>query len=88
MAIKAETELTNTKSVKAKVERVEATEVPKRMPVDEKVVAVVMVHAYDPLYHPYQRRWVPTADMCPEGVEMPIDSWLQCQIEAGLVKVV
>ena len=54
----------------------------------EGFVVVAMDIKFNSLYHPYQRRWVPTIDVCPEGLEMERDSWLDCQIEAGLVKVI
>ena len=43
---------------------------------------------FNSLYHPYQRRLVPTIDVCPVGLEMELDSGLDCQIEAGLVQVI
>ena len=60
---------------------------PKEMPVDSSkpVVKVIMVQ-HSALYHPYQRRWVP--EVMDDPVEMVLDNWLQCQIDAGLVKVV
>ena len=60
-------------------------ELPKEKPVE--MVKVVMAGYHTAIYHPYQRRWVPEIMDCPDGVEMPMDSWLKCQIEAGLVKV-
>lgn len=53
----------------------------------EGFVVVAMDIKYSSLYHPYQRRWVPTLSDLPEGLEMEKDSWLSSQIEAGLVKV-
>ena len=62
-------------------------ELPKEMPTESKkdVVSVVMVK-HSSIYHPYQRRWVP--EVMDGPIEMVLDSWLQCQIDAGLVKVV
>ena len=54
----------------------------------EGFVVVAMDIKHNSLYHPYQRRWVPTVIDLPEGLEMELDSWLQCQIDAGLVKIV
>ena len=53
----------------------------------EGFVVVAMDIKHNSLYHPYQRRWVPTVIDLPEGLEMELDSWLDCQIKAGLVKV-
>ena len=53
----------------------------------EGFVVVTMDIKHNSLYHPYQRRWVPTVIDLPEGLEMELDSWLDCQIKAGLVKV-
>lgn len=61
-------------------------ELPKEMPVAKKDVVNVIMVAHTSLYHPYQRRWVP--EIMDEPVEMVLDSWLQCQIDAGLVKIV
>ena len=62
------------------------TPTPKPLP-REGFVVVAMDIKHNSLYHPYQRRWVPTIIDLPEGLEMELDSWLQCQIDAGLVKV-
>lgn len=65
-------------------------EVPKELPVEKAkpVVMVAMSGAFSPLWHPYQRRWVPELKECPEGVEMVMDGWLRSQINAKLVEVV
>lgn len=34
------------------------------------------------LYHPFQLEMIP---MHPTGVELELDNWLECQINAGLV---
>lgn len=37
------------------------------------------------LYHPYQRKLIPTGA---PGAELEMDGWLECQIEAKLVQEV
>lgn len=74
-------------NIKAKAESKEAV-LPKPIPVATKqanLVSVVMVKTSS-LYHPYQRRWVPEIQDGP--IDMVLDSWLQSQIDAGIVKVV
>lgn len=76
------------KEIEALNAKIAASKVPEQLPVEKQgvvLVKVIMVK-HSPLYHPYQRRWVP--DIVDEPIEMVLDSWLQCQIEAGLVKVV
>lgn len=61
-------------------------DLPKEMPKepDVEMVKVTMVkHAA--IWHPYQRRYIPELMQGPQS--MPLDNWLQCQIDAGLVKV-
>ena len=71
--------------VTKKVETPKVVEKPKPLP-REGFVVVAMDIKHNSLYHPYQRRWVPTIIDLPEGLEMELDSWLDCQIKAGLVK--
>ena len=74
--------------VTKKVETPKVVEKPTPKPLPrEGFVVVAMDIKHSSLYHPYQRRWVPTIIDLPEGLEMELDSWLQCQIDAGLVKV-
>lgn len=47
-----------------------------------KIIRVYTVSG-DPLHHPFQKRWIPN-DV--DGVDVIDDSWLQCQIKAGLIK--
>lgn len=88
MAVKKET----VKKVAAKPAVVEEpiVEAPKELPIEKSkpVVTVVMSGAFTPIWHPYQRRWVPELKECPEGVEMVMDGWLRSQINAKLVKVI
>lgn len=65
-----------------------AAAMPKVMPAESKAetIAVVMDMRFTPIYHPYQRRWVPNVE--DGAVDIPLDNWLQSQIDAGLVKVV
>lgn len=74
-------------NAKITAEKEATKELPKELPVTKSMVKVAMASFHTPIYHPYQRRWVPELSDCPEGIEMPLDSWLKCQIEAGLVKV-
>ena len=69
---------------------VSKAKLPEQMPTEKSVamVTVVMEEQFNPLFHPYQRRWIPALYDLPEGIEMPIDSWLQSQIDAKLVKVI
>ena len=71
---------------KKSAEAPKVVEKPKPLP-REGFVVVAMDIKHNSLYHPYQRRWVPTIIDLPEGLEMELDSWLDCQIKAGLVKV-
>ena len=63
------------------------TTTPSPLP-KEGFVVVAMDIKYNPLYHPYQRRWVPSLVDCSEGLEMQLDSWLDSQIKAGLITVI
>lgn len=50
---------------------------------DNRKIIRVYTNARDPLHHPFQNRWIPS-DV--DGVEVIEDSWLRCQIDAGLIK--
>lgn len=69
-------------------EKASTPPMPKEMPTAPKVevqmVKVKMNHR-NRLYHPYQKRYIP--EIFDEPVEMPLDSWLQCQIDVGLIRV-
>ena len=39
----------------------------------------------DPMYHPFQNRWIGVEV---EGIEAILDSWIECQFEAGYLEEV
>lgn len=63
-----------------KVSEPEKKEVLKKAPAPPIVKYVCVIK---PMYHPFQRVHIPTA---PPGVILEEDSWVECQLEAGLMR--
>lgn len=59
---------------------------PQTEPITPQTKLVTKVRAVkDAMHHPFQKRWIGVET---EGIEVTLDSWVECQIEAGFLEEV